>query len=340
MGSEEDRLKDRRKTMTKLAKLGVLLSLSCFVAGQQRNLEEIHKFDQKAAGAVEIKSLEKEHRIDVVIGGKLFTSYQYGPDFKDKPVFYPVLTPSGNMVNRGFPIKQDIPGESTDHPHHQSVFFTYGSVNGIDYWNPWPARRILHKGIISSTNGSVGELELMNEWIDPEGVTVLQERKCVTFGGTGDSRWMDHDLSLKALDRTVVFGDSKEGMFAIRLTGSLEEKNGAARYLNAYGWETARNVWGKRAPWVALLGKVNGEDVTIAIFDHPSTVNHPSYWHARDYGLFSANPLGRAGYVTGAKPLNKTLEPNQSFHFRYRLVLYSAQVSKERLDQDYWEYVK
>ena len=36
-----------------------------------------------------------------------------------------------------------------------------------------------------------------------------------------------------------------------------------------------------------------GHTVTIAIFDHPGNPGYPTYWHARGYGLFAANPLGR-----------------------------------------------
>jgi hypothetical protein len=244
------------------------------------------------------------------------------------------------MVNRGYPMREDIPGESHDHPHHQSVFFTYGNVNGVDYWNPSPKRRIAHKGIVGSAAGSVGHLDLVLEWIDPEGISVLQENRHVTFGGTTDMRWMDHDVTLTALNRPITFGDSKEGMFAIRVALSLQEEGGAAYYMNAYGQKTSTEVWGKRAPWVALVGQIGKEDITISIFDHPSTENHPSYWHAREYGLFAVNPFGRRDFVAGASPLNKSLQPNQSFHFRYRLIIYEGKQPKNRMDQDYWEYVK
>lgn len=289
---------------------------------------------------VEVRRVDREQRVDILIGGIPFTSYHYGESFQDKPVFYPVLTPSQKMVNRGFPLRKDIPGESQDHPHQQSVFFAYGNVNGIDYWNPMEGRRIAHRAILDSAGGDTGLLDLLLEWVDPQGVVVLQERKRVTFGAERDVRWMDHEIWLTSLDRPVIFGDSKEGMFALRVATSLQESGGEGRYLNAFGMETSEQVWGKRAPWVALRGAVEEEPVTLAIFDHPSTENHPSYWHARRYGLFAVNPFGRKDFVRGAQPLNKHLAPHSSFHFRYRLLLYQGLVAKERLDQDYARYVQ
>ena len=72
----------------------------------------------------------------VNIGGQHFTTYCYGDAFLDKPVFYPVMSPNGARVNREYPMVEKVPGESADHPHHQSLFFTYDEVNGTNFWNP------------------------------------------------------------------------------------------------------------------------------------------------------------------------------------------------------------
>ncbi|MFQ5738389.1 MAG: PmoA family protein [Acidobacteriota bacterium] len=289
---------------------------------------------------VQVRHLREEKRVEVSTGGKLFTIYRYGPEFPDKPIFYPILTLTGRPVNRGFPMRDDVPSESRDHPHQKSLFFGYGNVNGVDYWSNQGGGRILHKAVLEASSGALGRLQILLEWVDPDHRAVLQEVKRVTFGATSHIRWMDHDITLTALTEPVFFNDSKEGLFAIRVAPSLKEEGGGGRYLNAFGWETAAKVWGKRAPWVALGGEIEAEEVTLALFDHPSTENYPSYWHARAYGLFAANPFGRKDFVRGTKPLNKKLAPGESFHFRYRLLIYQGRVSKERLDLDYWSYIQ
>ena len=68
-------------------------------------------------------------------------------------------------------------------------------------------------------------------------------------------------------------------------------------------------VWGTRGKWAMLSGTVGGEPVTIAILDHPKNPGYPTYWHARGYGLFAANPLGQKALSNGKDVLNFTLEP-------------------------------
>jgi hypothetical protein len=289
---------------------------------------------------VELRKVDDQHKVDVFVGGSFFTSYCYGPEFSRKPVFYPIRMPSGKMVNRGYPMLTDVPGEAHDHPHHESLSFTYGDVNGLDFWSNNSAVKIVHDKFFRLKGGKTGFLEARLDWVTSENQLLLQEIKKVSFGGTSDSRWMDHEMTLTAAGSPVVFGDTKEGAFALRVAAGLKEKGGTGRYINAYGWETAAEVWGKRAPWVAIRGTVGDEEVTVAIFDHPTTVNYPSFWHARDYGLFSANSLGRKDYIGSDDAVTRTLEPGESYHFRYRVVVYQGIASKKRLDDDYWEYVK
>lgn len=293
-----------------------------------------------AQSAVELRPDKDKSAVEVWIGGELFTSYRYGGEFTRKPVFYPVMAPNGIMVNRELPQVRPEVAEKQDHPHHESLFLGYGDVDSYDFWSNLHGEKIEHRAVLGQKSGDQGLLEILLDWNEPGGRTMVREVRRVSFGGSEGVRWMDHDITLTAVERDRLFMDTKEGMFAIRLADELKESDGTGRYINAYGWETDDNIWGKRCPWVAVRGTVKGSGVTIAIFDHPSTENFPSYWHARDYGLFSVNPFGRKDFVKDSTPLAKKLEANDSFHFRYRLVVYSGEVSKDRLDQDYWDYVK
>ena len=293
-----------------------------------------------AQSKVELNPVPEKDLIEIRIDGDLFTTYRYGDEFTRKPVFYPLISPNGVMINRELPQVRPEVAEEQDHPHHESLFLGYGDVDSYDFWSNRNGEKIEHRAILNQKSGDQGLLEILLDWNEPGGRTMLREIRSIAVGGTGDCRWMDHDIKLDAGDRSRILMDTKEGMFAVRLADELREDNGNGRYINAYGWETAGNIWGKRCPWVAIRGSVKGKDVTVAIFDHPSTENFPSYWHARDYGLFSVNPFGRKDFVKGSTPLGKKLEAGESYHFRYRLLIYSGQVSKERLDQDYWDYVK
>ncbi|MEO7189858.1 MAG: PmoA family protein [Vicinamibacterales bacterium] len=272
----------------------------------------------------------------VTVAGKTFTGYQYGKDFREKPAFYPVVAPNGARVNREYPMVPNVAGETTDHPHHQSMFFAYDEVNGTNFWNPEAtARHIEH--LRATVAGSTLTADLA--WKDKDNAVVLTETKRVTFGGGGDVFWMDHDITLTAPRVAVSMGDTKEGAFAIRLNDTLKENGGSGRYINAEGLETAANVWGKTSAWVAIRGTVKEaaatKNVTVAIFAHKAGLNFPPYWHARDYGLFAANPFGRKSYDPAAPQRITRLAVGESARVRFRLAVYDGQVSKARLDQDY-----
>jgi hypothetical protein len=287
---------------------------------------------------VQIKHDAAKHQYVVNILFNPFTTYCYGPEFEDKPVFYPVISPNGARVNREFPMVTGVPGESTDHPHHQSVFFAYDEVNGTNFWNPEKTGRRIEQ-VSARAQGDHLSIELA--WKDKDGKTVLTESKRVGFGGDLGVSWMDHDITLKAA-MPVTMGDTKEGAFGIRLNDTLKEAGGSGRYINAEGLETSAKVWGKTSAWVAIRGTVKEKDdlkpVTVAIFAHPSGLNFPPYWHARDYGLFAVNPFARNGYDPSAPKRITELAPGQSLHLRYRLVVYTGQVEKARLDKDYAQF--
>ena len=70
-----------------------------------------------------------------------------------------------------------------------------------------------------------------------------------------------------------------------------------------------------------LSGTVDGEAVTIVMLDHPSNVGFPTYWHARGYGLFAANPLGEKVFTNGKSEQNTAIAPGASLTFRHRIVI-------------------
>lgn len=286
-----------------------------------------------------------EARVDVFVvsDGKTqpFTSYYYGIGFH-KPIFHPLRDSKGNIITRRYPIELGVPGEPNDHWHHEGMWLTYGLVNGIDFWaKVGEARKvsgkIRHTGFEKIESGKTGRLIATADWIPPDGKTVLKEKSTFAFTADADSRVVDATYVLTAQDQKVTFEDTKEGMFGIRVTPSLHEDQ-TGSYVNAQGQEKEAGVWGKRSEWVALRGKVNNQEVTLVIFNHPESTSFPTFWHARAYGLFAANPFGRKDFEKGAAPLNFTLQPGQSATFRYRILIQSSRLSPEELKSEYQRF--
>jgi len=286
-----------------------------------------------------VKGVDK---VDVLVDGSHFTSYLYGSELT-KPVLYPVHTPSGIAVNRSYPL-DEMEGESTDHPHHVGIFFTYDEVNGSGFWNnttsPPQVKHVKFTGI--KPGRGKGTLSTLMNWVGADGRVVLSESRDMVFIAEPNEYAIDVDIRLRAVGRKVVFKDTKEGMFAIRVTDWMREDGGTGQYLSSNGDQSPvnDNIWGKRAEWVRVQGQSDGTTVGIAIFNHPSSVNYPTYWHARPYGLFSANPLGRYAFEKKrnpetAKRLNFTLNAGQTAHF-----VYEGRRTKEQLEERFRVFAK
>jgi hypothetical protein len=288
-----------------------------------------------------VEFVQDANRIDVTAGGKPVTSYRYGRELT-KPVLWPVQAPSGVTVTRSFPLGKDVAGESTDHPHHIGVFFTYDEVNGEGFWNNTTSPpQVKHVKVTKMHEGDgKGTLSTVSHWVGKDGKTLLEEKRDMVFWAGDDEYVIDFDIDLTAQEEKAVFGDTKEGMFAIRVAHWLQEtgKGATGEYLSSNGDKKEKEVWGKRARWVRLEGQKDGKTVGIAIINRPDSVNYPTFWHARGYGLFAANPLGQYAFEEGRKvenpqKFNLTLEPGQSAHFAFRMVIYDGARTREQIEE-------
>lgn len=321
----------------------LLISATAVVQAQSRQIQLTHD--------------EANKRVSITVDGKPFTAYIYpGPTVLKKAVLYPILSPGGNPITRGWPL-DPRPGERVDHPHHVGMWFNYGDVNGHDFWNnstevgpehKGPFGTIVHTGVKSMKSGKdQAELVVTANWLDKDGQVMLQETTTYEFRAGADSRTIDRITTLKAVGKDVVFKDNKEGLIALRLARQLEhpsnkpevftDAKGVAtkvpsmdnagvtgKYKSSEGVE-GDAVWGTRARWVNLTGTIGGEAVSVMLMDHPQNVGYPTYWHARGYGLYAANPLGPSVFSNGkAAAMNYTLPADKSVTFRYRLMITSG----------------
>lgn len=282
-------------------------------------------------------------RVDIYAAEALIASYHYGIGLH-KPILHPLRSPGGHRITRGFPMVFGIPGEQTDHWQHEGVFLTYRNVNGVDFWSKFaPTRdrpgsgRIRHTGFTRLEGGEKGILGATADWIAPTGKVLLKQDSQMTIRAGPAWRTLDLQITLTAQDEPVTFGDIEEGLLAIRVASGLREDH-TGRYLNAEGLELAKNVWGKRSPWVALRGTVQDEDLTLAIMNHPRSVQYPTFWHARAYGLFAANPFGRADFEKGAAPLNFSLPPGESALLLYRILIHSGHLTRSQIEAEFRKY--
>lgn len=284
--------------------------------------------------------------VKVAWGGQPLTEYRF-VDLK-KPVLYPVMGPGGRSMTRHYPLRAGVPGEATDHPHHKSIWLAHGDVNGYSYWDEKAVIDVVERPrIIGEAAFSVTQALRSTE---PEPQEVGREHLTLRFGVVDSNRapldggwWLQYDVEYEATQGPLTFGDTKEGFFAIRTHPSLRLSNdprsgvtGAnGRALNSSGLKD-RELWGKRASWVAYSGRIDSQSVTMIMMDHPTNLRHPTTWHARDYGLVAANPFGLHDFEKQPKGTGDfTLEPGQRLKASYRIAFVPGELDEAAIRAAY-----
>ncbi len=298
---------------------------------------------------VEVVSDKHDPIIRVMIGGKHFTSFFF-PDTIAKPVLYPIQAPNGTVITRGFPVTP-IAGEPTDHPHHLGLWFNFGDVNGLDFWNnsfAIPADKkhlygnIRMGKITENKSGDQGRLGYEAIWNDHLNNTLLDEKTSFVFSEINGVWVIDRTTTLIARTK-VDFKDNKEGMLGLRMAHELQipaletkkfiDANGIetvikavtdtianGNYINSNGLK-GDDVWGKKAPWCMMHAKMKADTISVLILDHPKNEGYPTFWHARGYGLFAANPMGSNVFGKQNPVYLRTLQKGESVTFRFRVAI-------------------
>lgn len=293
-----------------------------------------------------VKITELENKVRVEIHGELFTEYH----FKDAPhvYFYPLIGPHQLSLTRNYPMQRDSEGEDHDHPHHRSLWYSHGAVNGVDFWaETAKAGKIAHDKFLEVKSGAdSGVIRSRNKWVAPDGsVVCTDELTFRVYARPLNERLFDFDITLQAGEKEIVLGDTKEGTMAVRVVETMRLKPNkfntdkpTGHIVQSTGVRDAE-TWGKRAEWCDYHGPVQGKILGIAIFDHPQNPKHPTWWHVRDYGLFAANPFGVHDFEK--KPAdagNLTIPAGKSVTFRYRFYVHEGDEQQGKVAERYEEY--
>lgn len=333
----------------KLSLITIILSVVYLSSFGAKSIKQVQK-DQDLK--IVFVNHEIEKKVDVLVDGKLFTSYCWYENVF-KPILYPVCTSAGTIITRGFPLNPRE-GERTDHAHQVGIWLNYGNVNGYDFWDNGVSGKkdieggeVKHREIVKLSGGNgEGVLISRESWLDPSGKELLSENTEYHFLAKGSTRIIDRITTLTATGNTVTMKDTKEGMFGIRVARQLElpskeevsltDPNGKFTTLKVLSNEgvsgnfmssegvTGEAVWSTRARWMDLFGNIGGEKISLVICDHKKNQSYPTYWHARGYGLFSANPLGAKDFTRGKEEVNFSIPAGKSTTFRYRVIVNSG----------------
>lgn len=335
--------------------VGIALAL-CSCAGPKSSV---------ASNPLGVRITQTNDILRVELNGKLFTEYFYTN--VPRPFCYPIIGPGGVAMTRNYPMAK-VAGEEFDHPHHRSLWFAHGPVNGVDVWTERTnTGRIVHRGFADIASGvNTGFIKSLNNWVGPDGKILCSDEQTVRFHApTNGVITLDYEITITASNGDVTFGDSKEGSFAIRVAESMRvlqpvkrgeparagkghivlstgERDNGVSAAAAKAAKREAVTWGKRAAWCDYYGPVEDKIVGFAILDHPTNPRHPTWWHVRDYGLFAANPFGQHDFE-GLK--DKTtgdlkIAAGQSVTFRYRVIIHEGDEKQARIAARFDEFAK
>lgn len=314
--------------------------LNLFFLGVELRAENV------SDGSLPVRMSNNGKHVAVNLGGKLFTDFDYS-DY-DKPILYPIYGPGQIGMTRNWPMKPDVKGEAHDHPHHKSMWISH-EISGVDFWGE-SAGKVVTQKVETEFAGDpkpTNVLRSTSVWLKKaDEKPVLTDQTTYWFGGTEQSRWIDCLVDFQATYGDIQFDDTKEGLFAIRthpdlrLTASpkrgVEQVFGSA--INSEGI-TGKAIWGKKARWLLYKGTIGGKPMSIAMYDHPRNLRHPTTWHARDYGLVTANPFGMHHFLkkeSGAGAFKIARDGN--LKLRYRVEFFSGAVSTSEVERSYQQF--
>jgi hypothetical protein len=161
------------------------------------------------------------------------------------------------------------------------------------------------------------------------------------FAQRGESNIVDVTITIQAdAGDPIKLGDTEEGSLGIRFADEFREDRGAV-LTNSDRLTGSRNIWGKRAQWVDYSTELKGEKAGVLTIDHASNPKHPTFWHARNYGLNAANPFGEHDFMRDkSRDGSVTIPAGKSLTFRYRVVIHRGMLDAAEADRLAAEFKK
>ena len=296
---------------------------------------------EPAAPTPEVGFTAEADRIHVTLQGKPFTTYHFGERWP-KPFLHPVRSLGGTDVTRGW-LVAPREGESDDHVWHRGLFMGHDGINGVDFWRekaPEETARLKPRSP-PETDEAAGTLRVELDLKTPAGESLGALRQQFTFSASGENAVIDVDVAIKAdRGRALMLSDTEEAFVGFRFDDAFKQENGAS-LTNADGLSGTENIWGKQAAWVDYSTALGGGKFGVAMFDHPGNPRHPSYWHARGYGLCTANAFGIRNF-TGDESKDGQMEiaEGAELRFRYRFVIHPGDAEEAAVKELYAAYRK
>lgn len=265
--------------------------------------------------------LELADRVVVLHGGRPVAEFVFGDQRILRPHLANVRAPDGTQVTRSHP---PVPGtDATDHDTmHPGLWLAFGDISGVDFWRN--KGRMEHVGFVEPPTLRQGRLAFTTKsrLITPDDKQLCQLVTRLGFRAQTNAWRIDWEANFRSDAGDFTFGDQEEMGFGARVATAITEKNGGG-VISSSGLRGAGRTWGQEALWCDYSGVVGGKPVGITLV--PDAGNfRGSWWHNRDYGVFVANPFGRAAMKQGATS-KVTVRRGQDFRLRFTAFIHAGE---------------
>jgi len=263
-------------------------------------------------------------KIVLQAAGKPLARYTY-VSVPFKPYIDELRTPSGKNILRDAP---------QDHLHHHALMYAI-RVNDCNFWEESNER--MGKQVTCQLTFSPVHIESELNWNDSETKTLLQETRRISVEQGNDVTLLDWQSTFQSVGDTVLGGPGHYYGLGMRF---VEEMDKEGRFFNNTSKQDGEVVRGDECltpcRWMAYTAKVEGQPITVAVFDHPSNPEPMTAFTMGDTGQQFA-------YISATmnmhrKPVN--LQACQTFAVKYRVAVWDGEVSPETVEERYREFVR
>ncbi|MEM6690701.1 MAG: PmoA family protein, partial [Planctomycetota bacterium] len=288
---------------------------------------------------------ETETTIQITLRGKPVLEYvkvaSPVPDgierhFERSGYIHPIYAPTGQQITGDYPV---------DHAHQHALFFAWTKSNydgqKTDFWNQAKQLAGVEFRDIVNTEKSDEQVSFSTKHAFTVGTgdkktDALYETWTVTVFLTPDDHFLFDIESVQqcAADIPLSIEEHHYGGMAIRGNiqwlkehGDQSIHPGDLKFLTSEGkdrWEGNQS----RPNWVAMNGKIDGQEVSLTVFCSPHNFRAPQHVRLhpnKPYFCFAPAAGGKFG-----------IEPGQEFVSRYRFLVMSRTVDTETASK-YWE---
>lgn len=294
-----------------------VLSILCLFVGLSTTL---------SAKEATVEIMKHGSKVDVTIDGKPFATYNTSPDLP-KPFFSPVRAADGTAITRSLV-------DPEDHPHHKGIWVAVDEVNEVDFWAE--KGKIKNVGVkILKQYGNPAVMKVTNQWLGEDNKPIVTENTVISIYA---NRLLTYNITFTAGAKPVVFDDTKEGLFGIRLPNGMREKEEGS-VVDINGVKGTKETWGKPTEWIDYYGPLKGKVYGVTLMDSPQNYKKSRY-HVRNYGLFTISPFGDHAYTNKKEPADpKHLKAGEKLNLKYGLYIHSGDTEQGKVAAAYQQFL-